>query len=88
MSKVNIAVVVGSNRRDSINRRLTQAPTRLAADKLTGTFVQIDDLPIYNQDLESPLPKSVARHALLEAFANRVADFARRMHTRERPIAA
>ena len=61
MPKVNIAVVVGSNRRDSINRRLARALTRLAADKLAGTFVQIDDLPMYNQDLESPLPQSVVR---------------------------
>ena len=61
MPKVNIAVVVGSNRRDSINRRLARALTRLAADKLASTFVQIDDLPMYNQDLESPLPESVAR---------------------------
>jgi chromate reductase, NAD(P)H dehydrogenase (quinone) len=61
MPKVNIAVVVGSNRRDSINRKLAQALTRLVADKLASTFVQIDDLPMYNQDLESPLPESVAR---------------------------
>lgn len=61
MPKVNIAVVVGSNRRDSINRRLALALTQLAADKLASTFVQIDDLPMYNQDLESPLPESVAR---------------------------
>src|SRR5262245_26765306 len=61
MPKVNIAVVVGSNRRDSINRRLAQSLTRLAADRLASTFVQIDDLPMYNQDLESPLPQSVAR---------------------------
>ena len=61
MPKVNIAVVVGSNRRDSINRRLALALTQLAADKLASTFVQIDDLPMYNQDLEDPLPESVVR---------------------------
>jgi chromate reductase len=61
MPKVNIAVVVGSNRRASINRRLAQALTHLAADRLASTFVQIDDLPMYNQDLESPLPPSVVR---------------------------
>jgi chromate reductase len=61
MPKVNIAVVVGSNRRDSINRRLAQALTQLAADKLASSFVGIDDLPMYNQDLESPLPQSVVR---------------------------
>jgi chromate reductase len=29
--------------------------------KLAASFKQIDDLPMYNQDLESPLPASVAR---------------------------
>jgi len=41
MSKVNIAGVAESNRRDSINRRLTHALTRRVADKLAGTFGSI-----------------------------------------------
>jgi len=68
MPKVNVAVVVGSNRRDSINRKLAWAFAKLAADKLAVTFIRIDDLPMYNPDLESPLPASVARFkAELEA---------------------
>src|SRR5262245_65509734 len=68
MAKVNVAVVVGSNRRDSINRKLAQALAKLATDKLETKFVQIDDLPMYNQALESPLPASVGRFkAELEA---------------------
>jgi chromate reductase, NAD(P)H dehydrogenase (quinone) len=61
MPKVNVAVVVGSNRRHSINRKLAQAFAKLAAEKLAVTFIRIDDLPMYNQDFESPLPASVAR---------------------------
>jgi chromate reductase, NAD(P)H dehydrogenase (quinone) len=61
MPKVNIAVVVGSNRRDSINRKLAEAFARLAGEKLAIRFVRIDDLPMFNQDLESPPPTSVAR---------------------------
>ena len=61
MPGVNVAVIVGSNRRDSINRKLARALLGLADEKLTASFVQIDDLPMYNQDLESPLPASVAR---------------------------
>jgi chromate reductase, NAD(P)H dehydrogenase (quinone) len=61
MAKVNIAVIVGSNRRDSINRRLAQALARFAADRLAFNFVSIDDLPLYTQDLEGDLPKSVVR---------------------------
>jgi chromate reductase, NAD(P)H dehydrogenase (quinone) len=61
MPGVNVAVIVGSNRRDSINRKLARALVRLADGKLAPSFVQIDDLPMYNQDLENHLPVSVAR---------------------------
>ena len=61
MSKFKVAVIVGSNRRESVNRVLAQALTKLGADKLAFSFVRIDDLPLYNQDLEAELPKSVAR---------------------------
>jgi chromate reductase len=61
MTKFKVAIVVGSNRRDSINRKLAQAIARLGDARLAARFVQIDDLPIYNQDIENPLPESVAR---------------------------
>jgi chromate reductase len=61
MEKFNIAVVVGSNRRSSLNRKLAEALARLGADKFTVNFLQIDDLPLYNQDLEAELPQSVVR---------------------------
>src|SRR4029453_9264690 len=68
MPKVNVAVVVGSNRRDSIDRKLAEALAKLAAEKPAITFIRIDDLPMYNQDLETPLPANVARFkAELEA---------------------
>jgi chromate reductase len=61
MAKFKVAVIVGSNRRESVNRRLAHALTKLGADKFAFSFIQIDDLPLYNQDLEAELPKSVAR---------------------------
>ena len=61
MTKFKVAIVVGSNRRDSINRKLAQAIARLGDAHLAARFVQINDLPIYNQDIENPLPVSVAR---------------------------
>jgi chromate reductase, NAD(P)H dehydrogenase (quinone) len=61
MPNVNIAVVVGSNRRASINRKLARALAKLADRKLAVNFVRIDDLPMYSQDLEVPLPAGVAR---------------------------
>src|SRR5205085_12542750 len=61
MTEFKIAIVVGSNRRESLNRKLAQAIAKLAEGSVVAKLVQIDDLPMYNQDLESPLPASVAR---------------------------
>src|SRR6185312_1052823 len=41
---------VGSLRKDSINRKLARAVTRLAPSHLSFTWPRIDDLPLYNQD--------------------------------------
>jgi len=56
-----IAVVVGSNRRDSINRKLARALARLGTGQFEAYFARIDDLPMYNQDNEANLPAEVAR---------------------------
>ena len=54
-------VIVGSNRRESINRRLAVALSKLAADRFDFRFIRIDDLPMYNQDLEGQRPAVVDR---------------------------
>jgi len=59
--KPTIAVIVGSNRRDSINRKLAHALVKLGAGQFHAQFVRIDDLPMYNQDNEGNLPPEVAR---------------------------
>ena len=59
MSK--IAVIVGSLRRDSINRKLAEALAKLAAAQGRVHVPQIDDLPLFNQDLEPSPPASVTR---------------------------
>ena len=56
-----IAVIVGSNRKDSINRKLAQALIKLGAGKFDAKIVRIDDLPIYNQDHEGNLSPEVVR---------------------------
>jgi chromate reductase len=61
MPKPQIAVIVGSNRRESINRKLAQALIKLGTDKFDARIVRIDDLPIYNQDNEGNLPAEVSR---------------------------
>jgi chromate reductase len=59
MSK--IAVIVGSLRRESINRKLAEALAKLAGPKLVFVFIKIDDLPLFNQDLEASPPAAVTR---------------------------
>ena len=61
MAKNKLGVIVGSNRRDSINRKLAQALAQLGGEAFEAKFMQIDDLPMYNQDNEQPVPAPVAR---------------------------
>jgi len=57
-----IAVVVGSLRRDSINRRLAHALTRLpSAQGHEFVFLEIGDLPLYNQDDDQNPPEQAVR---------------------------
>jgi chromate reductase, NAD(P)H dehydrogenase (quinone) len=50
MSQYQIVVVVGSLRRDSINRKLAGALIKLAPPEFTFKQLEIGDLPLYNQD--------------------------------------
>jgi chromate reductase, NAD(P)H dehydrogenase (quinone) len=50
MSQYRIAVIVGSLRKDSFNRRLADAVIKLAPPEFTFKQVQIGGLPLYNQD--------------------------------------
>lgn len=50
MSDYKIAVVIGSLRRDSFNRKLASALAKLAPPEFSFAQVEIGDLPLYNQD--------------------------------------
>ena len=56
-----IAVVVGSLRRDSFNRKLATAIVKLARPEFSFQQAQIGDLPLYNQDDDSHQAASVQR---------------------------
>ena len=58
---LKVAVLVGSTRRDSINKKLAQALVKLGEGKFEPIWVRIDDLPLFNQDDEKTPPPSVAR---------------------------
>jgi chromate reductase, NAD(P)H dehydrogenase (quinone) len=61
MSQYSIAVVVGSLRRDSFNRKLANAVARLAPAEFSFEQVRIDDLPLYNQDDDAQQAEPVKR---------------------------
>jgi chromate reductase, NAD(P)H dehydrogenase (quinone) len=61
MSKYQIAVVVGSLRKDSFNRKLASAIAKLAPVEFSFKQVKIDDLPLYSQDDDAHQAESVVR---------------------------
>jgi chromate reductase len=52
----DVAVIVGSLRKDSINRQLANALAQLAPGSLKLSEVEIGHLPIYNQDSDDAPP--------------------------------
>lgn len=61
MSGYQIAVVVGSLRRDSFNRKLASAIARLGPPDFSFKQVSIGDLPLYNQDDDANPTEPVER---------------------------
>ncbi len=63
MANYKIAILVGSLRKDSINRKVARSICGLRGDSLDCGIVEIGDLPLYNQDYDgSPdEPESYAR---------------------------
>jgi chromate reductase len=61
MSQYPIAVVVGSLRKDSFNRKLATALAKLAPPEFSFNQVKIDDLPLYNQDDDAKPAEAVKR---------------------------
>ncbi len=61
MVQYPIAVLVGSLRRDSFNRKLASAIAQLAPPDFTFTQLNIGDLPLYNQDDDASPAQSVKR---------------------------
>ncbi|HUB88376.1 MAG TPA: NAD(P)H-dependent oxidoreductase [Dyella sp.] len=56
MTAIKVAVLVGSLRKDSFNRKLAKAVERLAPPEFSFEHVHIGNLPFYNQDFDSDYP--------------------------------
>ena len=61
MSQFHIAVLIGSLRRDSFNRKLADAMVKLAPPDVTFKQLSIGDLPLYNQDDDAHQAEAVLR---------------------------
>ena len=61
MAPHRIAIIVGSLRKDSINRKVAKSLCAFAGDKLDCEIVEIGDLPLYNQDYDSDSPEPFVR---------------------------
>ena len=57
----NVLVIVGSLRKESFNKKLALALEQLKHPQLRFSLARIDDIPLYNQDLDGDLPSSVVR---------------------------
>ena len=63
-----IAIVVGSLRRDSYNRKFAEALAKLSPDDVQFTWPHIGALPLYNQDEEgAPSAATAALKAVIRA---------------------
>ena len=56
-----IAIIVGSLRKDSINRKVARSMCAIRRDNLDCSMVEIGDLPLYNQDLDGSPPEQWVR---------------------------
>lgn len=68
MSTIKVAVLVGSLRKGSFNKRLAHAVERLAPKDFAFEHIRLDDLPLYNQDFDGDFPAQ-AKHLKQEIEA-------------------
>ena len=52
-----IAIIVGSLREGSLNRKMARAICAIRDDNLDCSMIEIGDLPLYNQDLDANPPQ-------------------------------
>jgi len=56
-----IAIIVGSLREGSINRKVARSMCAIRGDNLECSIVEIGDLPLYNQDYDANPPEQYVR---------------------------
>ncbi|WP_027398391.1 NADPH-dependent FMN reductase [Anaerovorax odorimutans] len=61
MEKLKIVAIVGSLRKDSYNRQLAATAKKMVNDIAEFELLDYADIPLFNEDIEFPTPKSVKR---------------------------
>ena len=61
MEKHKIAILVGSLRKASVNRKIAQTMCAIRDDSLECTIVEIGDLPLYDPDADNDPPSAWTR---------------------------
>lgn len=56
MSHLNVAVLIGSLRKGSFNRKVAMGLDAITPSGMTLTTIEIGDLPLYNPDLDTDAP--------------------------------
>ena len=69
MANYRIAIVVGSIRKNSLNRRIAQSMCAIRGDGLECSMIAIDDLPLYNQDYDNSPDEPAAYRRFREEIA-------------------
>ena len=64
-----IALLVGSLRKESLNRKMARVLIDLAPDIMDLEIVEIGNLPLYNEDLEENTPRECS------AFRKKIKEF-------------
>lgn len=61
MEKKKILAVVGSLRKDSYNRQMAVLAGEMIGERADFQILDYHDFPFFSEDIETPLPESVAR---------------------------
>ncbi len=61
MTTKKIGIIVGSLRKDSLNRKTAKALTLLLGKNVQSEFIEIGNLPLYNQDYDTNSPQEFIR---------------------------
>lgn len=70
MKKIKILAIVGSLRKDSLNRQLALAAKESIGDRADFELLEYQDVPLMNQDIEYPAPEAIRRVREVVQFAD------------------